>query len=813
MTVKPVAEEMKMVARPSFSLGIALGVGALSASAIAAEIALSRSLAVAQSHHFAFLIISIALLGYGAAGTLLSFLRPAGPQALARRLTWGALGFALSLPSAMLLLQRLPFDPYRLAWDYLQWGVVLVYYLVLAVPFGLAGFTIASALQTYASEAPRLYGFDLAGAALGAAAAVVALDGRPVAELVGWAATLGAAAAFAFSVGRPGRGRWVSSAALAGLALLSFGRAPALFSLPMSAYKPLQVALRNPGARLKETLWTPSGRIDRFTGPTTRYAPGLSLAYRRPIPPQEGLTLDGARQSSITLAGPQEPTSAFLEALSSSLVYSLIRRPQGVLVLGAGGGLEVLAAWRAGAARVEAVVAAPEVAELLSRADGSGPAFHETAFRAGNDRLAFQGKTGRYEVIQLALTEQPGPGSTGLYHLSEAYLYTVESFEAMLRALAPGGFLTVTRYILPPPRTELRLVSLAHEALRRSGVEETREHLAAVRGLSTFTLLVGKDALKADQLSSLKDFSSRWGFDLVYYPGMPEAEANRIHQYPEPIYHRLTRELIDPDGHQRLIASYPFDLSPPTDDSPFFFHTFRLRHLPTIYRAVGRKWTALIEGGYLVPLILVQSILASLVLVALAGWGLRRLGWPKGGRPAWVVLYFSALGAGFMGVEIAGLEQAIFLLGQPAYAMAAVLASLLCFAGLGSWLSGRLRPNLRVVCLAVACLAVAGAFLFAPALDRASDLTLGGRFGWVVALMSPLGLLMGMPFPLGLRRLEERRSLVPLAWCANGVCSVVGSVGALNLALGAGFSGVWAASAAAYLLAALAAARLPEVSP
>jgi hypothetical protein len=766
--VQPGAESVKKVSRPSLSFGIALGVGVLSASSIAVEIALSRALAVAQSHHFAFLIISIALLGYGAAGTLLSFLKAAGPEAVARRLTWGSLGFALSMPVAMIILQRLPFDPYRLAWDYLQWGVVLAYYLVLAVPYGLVGFTIGSALQTYAALAPRLYGFDLTGAALGAVVAVLALHGRPVAEIIGWSATLGAAAAFLFSAFRPGRGRWVSLATLAVLALLTTRWGPTVYSLPMSPYKPLQVALRSPGARLQETRWTPAGRVDRFTGPTTRYAPGLSLAYREPLPPQEGLTLDGDRQSSITLASPEEPRSAFLGALSSSLVYSLLR-PKRVIVLGAGGGLEVLAAWRAGASSVEAVVATGEVVDILRLAEGSGPAFRRTTFWTGNDRLAYQGMLEWYEVIQLALTEQPGPGSTGLYHLSEAYLYTVESFEAMLDALAPGGLISVTRYILPPPRAEARLVSLAQEALERRGAEETWRHLAAIRGLSTFTLLVSKDALGPPQLSALMDFSRRWGFDLVYYPGMPEAEANRIHQYPEPLYHRLTKELIDPEGRRRLIASYPFDLSAPTDDAPFFFHTFRWRRLPTLYKAVGRKWTALIEGGYLVPLM---------------------LGWERGGRPISVLFYFSALGAGFMGVEIAGLEQAIFLLGQPAYAMATVIASLLCFAGIGSWLAGKLKPNLRAVCLVVAGLASVGAFFFAPALA-----------------------IMGMPFPLGLSRLEGQKSLVPLAWCANGVCSVVGSVGALNLAMGAGFSGVWAASAAAYLLAAIVSARLPELSP
>jgi hypothetical protein len=290
----------------------------------------------------------------------------------------------------------------------------------------------------------------------------------------------------------------------------------------------------------------------------------------------------------------------------------------------------------------------------------------------------------------------------------------------MLDALAPGGLISVTRYILPPPRAEARLVSLAQEALERRGAEETWRHLAAIRGLSTFTLLVSKDALGPPQLSALMDFSRRWGFDLVYYPGMPEAEANRIHQYPEPLYHRLTKELIDPEGRRRLIASYPFDLSAPTDDAPFFFHTFRWRRLPTLYKAVGRKWTALIEGGYLVPLILFQSLIASTALVALASVGVRRLGWERGGRPISVLFYFSALGAGFMGVEIAGLEQAIFLLGQPAYAMATVIASLLCFAGIGSWLAGKLKPNLRAVCLVVAGLASVGAFFFAPALAKAS---------------------------------------------------------------------------------------------
>lgn len=786
--------------RPTLKLSLILGIGLLSTSAIAAEVALSRSLAVAQSHHFAFLVISIALLGYGAAGTVLSFLPAKSPEGLSRRLSAGALGFAVSLLGALLILKRVPFDPYRLAWDYLQWGVVLVYYLVLAIPFCLAGLTIGSALQTYARHATRLYAFDLVGAALGAAAAIVLLQGRPVAELLGWTTALGALAALFFSLSAAPRWRWASLATVILLSLLAYKASSLGYGLPMSPYKPLQVALKSKGSKLLETRWSPSARVDRFTGPSTRYAPGLSLAYRRPIPPQEGLTLDGERQSSITLVDPQEPEAAFLEALSSSLVYAL-KRPHRVLVLGAGGGLEVLAAWRAGAEKVDAVVINKAVADMLRRSAASGRTFRQTTFWVGDDRLALESRPGTYDVIQLALTEQPGPGSTGLYHLSEAYLYTVESFEAALKALAPGGFVSVTRYVLPPPRTEARLVSLAYEALKGRGTGEPRRHVVALRGLSTFTLLIGRDELPTSGLSALKDFSSRWGFDVVYYPGMSEEEANRFHQFPEPIYHRLTKQLLDPEMRGELIASYPFDLSAPNDDAPFFFHTLRWRHLRSIYKAVGRKWTALVEGGYLVPLILIQSALASLVLVALAGVGLRRIGWERGGRPGVVLLYFAALGAGFMGVEIASLEQAIFLLGQPAYAMAVVLASLLCSAGVGSWLAGRLRPKLTVACLMVAALAVAGAFLFAEGLHRASAWPMAWKVAWVAALLAPVGLFMGMPFPLGLRLLEENKSLVPLAWCANGVSSVIGSVGALNLALGFGFFGVWVASALLYVAA------------
>lgn len=812
MPIEPFSEKDDNAPRPRGSFSVALGVGVLSGGAIGAEIALSRTLAVAQSHHFAFLIISIALLGYGAAGTVLSFTPAATTHRLVHRSAWGALGFATSLLMAMQVLQRLPFDPYRLAWDSLQWVVVLCYYLVLAVPFSFAGFTIGSAFQTYAEEAPRLYALDLTGAALGALAATLALQGRPVAMVLGGAAALGALASLVFCIFIPGKLRWIGLGTSAVLVLLAARAGTGVFGLPMSPYKPLQVALRNPGADLLETRWSSSARVDRFRGPTTRYAPGLSLAYRAPLPAQEGLTLDGDRQSSITLAGPEEEGAAFLEALSSSLVFSLTM-PKRVLVLGSGGGNEVLAAWRAGAEQVEASVADEAVAEILRRARGSGEAFRRTLFVVGNDRLAFEGQSARFDVIQLALTEQPGPGSTGLYHLTEAYLYTVESFQAMLDSLSANGMITVTRYILPPPRTELRLASVAYEALKGQGVADSWRHVAAIRGLNTFTLLISKDALRGEQLSALREFSSRWGFDLVYYPGMDESEANRIHRYPEPIYHRLTRQLLSAEGRHELIKSYPFDLSASTDDSPFFFHTFRVWRLPTLYRAVGRKWTALIEGGYLLPLILLQSVLASLALVALAGQGVRKFVHIRGERRLSVIMYFSALGLGFMGVEIASLEQAILLLGQPVFAMATVVASLLFFAGIGSWIAGKLRPNLKIVCFGVACLAFAGALLFAPSLMKAASWTMLRRVCWTVGLVAPLGLAMGMPFPLGISRLEGRKELVPLAWCANGALSVIGSVGALNLALGVGFSGAWAAAGASYLVAAVTSAGLPKRDP
>jgi len=328
----------------------------------------------------------------------------------------------------------------------------------------------------------------------------------------------------------------------------------------------------------------------------------------------------------------------------------------------------------------------------------------------------------------------------------------------------------------------------------------------AIRGWATSVILVKNREWTGEEIRAVKDFCATRSFDLVYYPGITEAEANRFAVHERPIYYRAFADLLAATDRDRFYEEYPFAVRPPTDDRPFFFHFFTWRQTPTILKTLGQMWQPFGGSGYLVLVALLGLAVAASAGFILLPLALRRgeqLSGPKGRAFA----YFALLGLGYLFVEIPLMQRFILFLDHSIYAFAAVLFGLLLSSGLGSVVASRL-PLRRVLAL----LAVAA--LLYPALlplgfDRLLGWPLAARFAVTVIALAPLGFLMGVPFPRGIA-LVERRSpgLIPWAWGVNGCASVVASVLAAMLALSAGFSWVLIAGAGCYALALAVVARL-----
>ncbi len=786
---------------------IYLGVLILSAAGLAFEVALTRVFALAQWYHLAFMSVSLALLGFGASGAALSLWRGAAAclrAAPARVLARLAALFSLGVLFSYLVVNHLPFDAYRIAWDRTQLFYFALYYLSLALPFFFGGLAVGGLLAVRPELAARVYAANLAGSALGCLIALGALPLLGGAGTILFCAALGGLAALVLAW-RLRRARWCYGAlflALAGLTVAS----PDWLAIRLSPYKSLCQMERFPDARLVFQRWNAYSRVDVLESRSVRAVPGLSLGYLGPLPPQHGLFVDGDGLSGIVdLAASDGPLLAALsDSLPTALAYRL-RPAARALVLEPRGGLDVLVALQSGAASVTAVES-NDLAVAAVRAFGGGlyddP--RVTPVVVGG-RSYLRRSPARYDVIHLALTGSYRAVTSGAYSLSEDYLFTEEAFADYLAHLNAGGLLVLSRWLQAPPSESLRAWALAVTAVENSGAAQPAQQLVAIRSWAASTILLKNGAWTASEIAVVKDFCAARSFDLVYYPGMIEAEANRFAILEQPIYYRAFNELLTTADRDRFYTRYSFAVRPPTDDRPFFFHFFTWRQTPAILETLGQTWQPFGGSGYLVLVaLLALTALASAAFILLP-LALRRSERP-GGPKARVLAYFALLGLGYLFVEIPLMQRFILFLDQPVYAFAAVLFGLLLSSGLGSAVASRLPLRPALLLLAVAILLYP--LVLPVGFARLLGWPLAARLAATVVALSPLGLLMGVPFPQGVAWLERRSpDLIPWAWGVNGCASVIASVLAAMLALSAGFSWVLVAGAACYGLAWLVAAR------
>jgi len=783
-----------------------IAIGLISAATLILQITLTRIFSVAQWYHFAFLSVSVALLGFGASGSVLS-VRPLSPKRhKAGHLSAMSLGFALSTIGSYLSINYLPFDSFRIAWERVQLLYLALYYLALVMPFFFSGLVIGSLLQVEPEHVGLLYGVNMGGSALGSLAALGLLPLLGGSGTIALVSALGAASALLFQLSerlwladRSGR---IWRGLCLGLLLLLIAlvaRLPALWEIRMSPYKTLSAALRFPNARILYRRWNAISRIDVIESEGIHSAPGLSLVYRGDLPPQLGLTLDGGNLSPITRRGSSEDEE-FLDYLPSSLAYEL-RPASRCLVISPGGGLDVLTALHHDVSSVTVVEGNPAIVEAVRDryAEYAGHIYRDARVRViiEDGRSFVRRSEEHFDILHLSLTDTYHPITSGAFGLSENYTYTQEAFEDYLGHLSEDGILMLTRWLQDPPSEELRVCALAAAALGHLGIPDPGRHIVAIRTWSTATFLVRRTPFTAGDIESVRAFCNRLNYDLIYYPGMTGEEANRYNLLEAPVYYESFSRLIK-GNRADFYQHYDYEISPPSDDRPFFFHFFKWSQVPDILRNYGKTWQPFGGSGYLVLIMLLTLALAAsgvLILLPLAFGKKRRIRFH-----ARFLLYFALLGIGYLWIEIPLMQRFILFLGQPTYAFGVVLFALLLASGIGSALSARINGSAALLAL------VALALLYPLALPwlfgRTLGLPLAARVVITVLSVAPLGLLMGVPFPKGIVSVgREAPELVPWVWGINGCASVISSILAMILSISFGFSTVLLLACATYAMA------------
>jgi len=791
-----------------------------SAAALTFEIALTRVFAVTQFYHFAFMTVSLALLGFGASGSALTafpWLGRGGPR------RWAVLALCQSAGTlgAYALANAIPLDSFSIAWDGRQVGYLAASYLALVAPFFFGGLVVGALLSERGLDSHRVYAANLAGSGLGCLFALAGLAWFGGEGVIAASSLVAMLAALAFESASRRRSPAFTAVTFAAIVLFAAWtlRPPDFLALRLSPYKDLSAALRYPGAQVLSTRWNASSRIDHVRSQGIRSLPGLSFAYRGSPPPQDGLALDGDDLSPIPLADPRD--APFVPYLLTSLPFAL-RPDADVLILEPRGGLDVFVALASGARSIVAV----EPNELAVEAARQVYTDPRVQTRIDEPRAFVERSPDQFDVIDLALTAPYRPVTSGAYSLAEDYRLTVEALDRYLSRLKPGGLLAVMRWLQTPPSEEMRLIGLAVEAVKRAGGDPARS-IVALRGYSAVLVLVKQGEFTDEEVAVIRAFAESRRFDLVAAPGLRPEEANRYNVLPDDAYYRLSASLLSASDPHPVYTSYAFDIAPPTDDHPFFGHFFKWSQAPEVLATLGKTWQPFGGAGYfvLVALLGLSAIAAVVLIFAPLVLRLRRSNAVHSSKDKgyarlrwWTLAYFGLLGIAFLFVEIPIVQQYILLVGKPTIALAVVLFALLTASGLGSlssrrvpWRAGSIALTVAVALYPSLIRALASAILLAPIEVRLA-------LGWLALL--PLGFLMGTMFPKGIAYLEVSGVQVsgvqvsgaqvagaqvsggegwtPWAWGINGAASVISAIASALLALTFGFSFVIACGAVCY---------------
>jgi SAM-dependent methyltransferase len=764
------------------------GLALTSFAALLLELALTRLFSVVLFYHFAFLAISIALLGLGAGGVfaylLKNFLAGMDTRPLASRLC-----MANSL-LVFVVLEIVLHVPVALEVSGKNFLRLTALYLAAAVPFFLTGLLFSVVFAREAPRIPRLYGADLCGGALACLAVVFLLNRLGGPNTILFAGVTMAAAGAVWAESRNVR-RVAGLLVIALLGLIAANGSGRWIDVVYA-----KGVFRNP-EWVEFAQWNALSRIevDRL-GPATK-----------------DIVIDADASTYIMNADLShwQGTEWERNLMSAPPALANVLRPHGdYAIIGPGGGVDVLRAVANGSASVTGIEINPIIADTIMRGRYAAYSQHlyqrpDVHIQVTDGRSFLRSTPQSFDVVQMTLVDTWASTAAGAFALSENNLYTVEAFREYFQHLKPDGIIAVTRWEFRHPREALRVVSVAMDALHALGVADPARHfiVASQGGLTEdgipVVVLAKKTPFTFDEELVARAHVNHYGrLSALYLPSQPG-------QNP-------FSDLIARNDPYAFARDYAYNVAPVTDNAPFFFFTLKPGQIlgeQGLQQGVDWKVNLGVLVLILVLVISVAAVLAFLVLpLALKKGGRRQSPLP--------LIYFVAVGLGYILVEVAFIQRFVLFLGHPTYALTVVIFLLMLSSGAGSlfsrvWLSRTQLAWLPLVLVVIAL--VADVFLLPSRLAVLVGLPFGFRLLISAILLAPLGFVMGMPFPTGLRALAAAPApefpagppdnAVEWAWALNAGASVLGSVLAMVIAIRYGLTMTLACGAAAYVLALL----------
>ncbi len=756
------------------------------------EILLTRIFSVTMWYHYAFMAISMALFGM-TVGAVLVYLLPLRfpPDHTNRHLGLSAFGFAITIVLSFLAHLAIPFGTAGLSVT----ASLILTYVVISVPFVFSGICVALALTRFPRQVSTLYAADLAGAACGCLLLIITLNVTDGPTTVMVTAVLAGAGAVCFAA--ESRATTLTRAIVGFTILLGlFAGGNAILANHQSPLLRFTWIKSMRASRPLYEKWNSFSRIAVGGDPNTPSTPitwGISLAYPgdRKVK-QLQMTIDANAATVITAFNGDVKSVDYLKYDVTNVAH-YIRGDARVLVVGAGGGRDILSALTFGQRSVVAVEINRDIINAVNRrfGDFSGHLDRDPRVTFINDeaRSYITRSRDRFDIIQLSLVDTAAATAAGAYVLTENALYTAEAWTLLLQHLTRDGVLTVTRWSIGEAPGEMyKVTALASTALKRLGVGTPRGHIMVVRRpkgihpkygpIGTATILVSRTPFSAGDLATLEDVAHRMRFDLVVGPRTAV----------DPTFARLASG----QDLEAFTRTFPLKIAPPTDNSPFFFNMIRLRD---VFRF--SPWTQGTEVFNAQPVMILVVLLIVVFALTLACIVVplrltTRKDPLRGTLPLFV--FFASIGVGFMMVEISQMQRLIIFLGHPTYGLSVVLFALLVSSGVGSWVTRTARLE-RSTGAAIAWLGVLlGALVVFGAVTPHAAVAFRGaptaiRILVAVSILFPLGVCMGMAFPLGMKLASGTvEAVTPWLWGINGATSVCASVLAVTIAMSTGIA-------------------------
>ena len=784
---------------PQAKPGTYAGLFLVTLSTLMYEILLTRIFSVTMWYHFAFVAISVALFGM-TVGALIVYLAPDRfpAEKTNERLIQSSLLFSISIVLSFLTQLSVPFVP--------KWTLAGVYssgflYLVTSIPFIFSGICVCLALTRFPRQISKLYAADLVGAAVGAAALVWLLDKMDAPSAVIAIAALPSVASFWFAqAGRQRKMLWPGFAGAVVLIAFAFGNA-VLFQQHRPILHLTWVGgewgvINYESSSSEYEQWNAFSRIklSRRPGNGEPFGWGLSPTLPKGIKVEQiDLTIDSAAYSVLTRYNGDPKQVEYLKYDVTNLAH-YARRNADVLVVGVGGGRDILSALAFGQKSVTGVEINDNILHALNGVYGdfTGHLDRDPRVTFVNDeaRSYVARSKNKYDIIQLSLTDTWAATSSGAYALSENSLYTVEAWDSFLDHLSPNGSLSVTRFYWQGHEMEAyRLLALATKTLQERGVANPRDHIYMAGVFPGITMLVSPSPLSKDDIAALDTVVKKMEFNPLITPDYSDSDT--------------AADIVGAKDVNAFASHFPFNISAPTDDSPFFFQMVRLNDLFSGNLPNEKSLTepVLVLAGLTIAVLALTFLFIVLPLLLTA----RRMVL-KGMLPFFV--FFAAIGLGFLLVEVSQMQRLNVFLGHPIYGLSVVLFSLLLFSGIGSFATERIaRPGLRAVNLLpfafLIPLLIAFGFVTPIVVHHFDSATTPLRILTATGILAPMGLAMGMPFPIGMKVVSAWPDApTPLFWGINGATSVCASVLAVAIALSWGISAAFWVGCICYCAAA-----------